>query len=203
MRRSGGLRSWPVELGRDELIRYVPLSSDDRCGWSRPRAGRGTGGMAIQLYTLPWLGFVPDDVAAVPAAAANLAVQLGIPIADLAGYGARKQTYAHHGGIAGTRGPTDQRAVLARRPGSTRSAHTSLRSCKARPCPPRIRIFRTAGLILTVLASCLSLAGQADSPNSRVFEPVAVQAPYRPATGASSTKPPASGRAGTSHARCI
>jgi hypothetical protein len=50
-----------------------------------------------QLCTLPWLGFVPDDVAAVPAAAANrVAVQLGIPIADLAGYGARKQTRTEH-----------------------------------------------------------------------------------------------------------
>jgi hypothetical protein len=53
--------------------------------------------MAIQLCTLPWLGFVPDDVAAVPAAAANrIAVQLGVPIADLAGYGARKQTRTEH-----------------------------------------------------------------------------------------------------------
>jgi hypothetical protein len=42
--------------------------------------------MAVQLCALPWLGFVPDDVAAVPAAAANrVAVQLGVPIADLAG----------------------------------------------------------------------------------------------------------------------
>jgi len=86
------LRSWPEELGRDELIRYFTLGSDDRA-WLESVA-RGTGnrlGMAIQLCTLPWLGFVPDDVAAVPAAAANrVAVQLGIPIADLAGYGARK-----------------------------------------------------------------------------------------------------------------
>ncbi len=92
------LRSWPEELGRDELIRYFTLGSDDRA-WLEG-AARGMGnrlGMAIQLCTLPWLGFVPDDVAAVPAAAANrVAVQLGIPIADLAGYGARKQTRTEH-----------------------------------------------------------------------------------------------------------
>jgi hypothetical protein len=81
------LRSWPEELGRDELIRYFTLGSDDRA-WLEG-AARGTGnrlGMAVQLCALPWLGFVPDDVAAVPAAAANrVAVQLGVPIADLAG----------------------------------------------------------------------------------------------------------------------
>jgi hypothetical protein len=57
------LRSWPEELGRDELIRYFTLSADDRV-WLES-AARGTGnrlGMAIQLCTLPWLGFVPDDV---------------------------------------------------------------------------------------------------------------------------------------------
>jgi hypothetical protein len=35
-------------------------------------------GLAVQMCTLPWLGFVPEDVADAPAAAVNrLAVQLG------------------------------------------------------------------------------------------------------------------------------
>ncbi|SDG69828.1 Transposase and inactivated derivatives, TnpA family [Lentzea fradiae] len=85
-------------LGRDELIRHFTLGSDDRA-WLEG-AARGSGnriGMAVQLCALPWLGFVPDDVTAVPAAAANrVGVQLGIPIADLAGYGARAQTRTEH-----------------------------------------------------------------------------------------------------------
>jgi hypothetical protein len=73
------LRSWPGELGRNELIRYFTLGSDDRDWLSR--AARGVGnrlGLAVQMCTLPWLGFVPDDVADAPPAAVNrLAVQLG------------------------------------------------------------------------------------------------------------------------------
>ena len=45
-------------------------------------------GLAVQLCTLPWLGFVPDDVgAAPPVAVARLASRLGIPAGELAGYG--------------------------------------------------------------------------------------------------------------------
>lgn len=54
-------------------------------------------GAAVQLCTLPWLGFVPDDVAAAPAAAvARLSERLGIPVGALRGYGARGQTRTDH-----------------------------------------------------------------------------------------------------------
>jgi Domain of unknown function (DUF4158) len=54
-------------------------------------------GAAVQLCTLPWLGFVPDDVPAVPAAAvARLSERLGIPVGELRGYGAREQTRTGH-----------------------------------------------------------------------------------------------------------
>ena len=54
-------------------------------------------GAAVQLCTLPWLGFVPDDVAAAPAAAvARLSERLGIPVGALRGYGAREQTRTGH-----------------------------------------------------------------------------------------------------------
>ena len=49
--------------------------------------------MALQLATLPWLGFVPDDVEAAPVeAVARLARSLGLDPAVLAGYGRRGQT---------------------------------------------------------------------------------------------------------------
>ena len=54
-------------------------------------------GAAVQLCTLPWLGFVPDDVPAAPAAAvARLSERLGIPVGELRGYGAREQTRTDH-----------------------------------------------------------------------------------------------------------
>ena len=54
-------------------------------------------GVAVQLCTLRWLGFVPDDVAgAPPMAVARLARQLGLDPAVLAGYGERAQTRTDH-----------------------------------------------------------------------------------------------------------
>jgi len=92
------LRSWPAELGRDELIRHFTLGPDD-LAWLESSA-RGSGnriGLAVQLCALPWLGFVPDDVAGAPRAAVNrVALQLGIPVGGLASYGARQQTRTEH-----------------------------------------------------------------------------------------------------------
>jgi hypothetical protein len=49
------------------------------------------------LCTLPWLGFVPDDVTAAPApAVARLSQRLGIPIGELRGYGEREQPRTDH-----------------------------------------------------------------------------------------------------------
>ena len=62
------LRGFP-EIGRAELIRYFTLAPADEA-FVRKFRGRGNVlGAAVQLCTLPWLGFVPDEVAAAPAAA--------------------------------------------------------------------------------------------------------------------------------------
>jgi hypothetical protein len=54
-------------------------------------------GAAVQLCSLPWLGFVPDDLVTVPAAAvARLSQRLGIPAGELRGYGTREQTRTDH-----------------------------------------------------------------------------------------------------------
>ncbi len=51
-------------------------------------AGEGRNGLALQLSTLPWLGFVPDDLSSPPAAAVRrLAAQLGVEPDALASYG--------------------------------------------------------------------------------------------------------------------
>jgi Domain of unknown function (DUF4158) len=92
------LRSFP-EISRDELFRYFTLTSAD-VAFVDPGAGRGPAdrlGMAVQLSTLPWLGFVPEDVAsAPPAAVARLAEQLGLDPGALRGYGKRAHTRSDH-----------------------------------------------------------------------------------------------------------
>ena len=92
------LRSFP-EISRDELFRYFTLTAAD-VGFVDPGAGRGPAdrlGIAVQLATLPWLGFVPDEVASAPAAAvARLAGRLGLEPGALRGYGKRAQTRSDH-----------------------------------------------------------------------------------------------------------
>jgi hypothetical protein len=92
------LRGFP-EITRDELIRFFTLTAADRAfvDPGRGRSPRDRLGLAIQLCTLPWLGFVPDDVTtAPPAAVARLAPQLQVAPEDLDGYGVRGQTRTDH-----------------------------------------------------------------------------------------------------------
>ncbi|MDT0547654.1 MULTISPECIES: DUF4158 domain-containing protein [Streptomyces] len=91
------LRSFPA-IGKDELIRYFTLTPADEAflrKFLRPQTILGT---AVQLCTLPWLGFVPDEVpSAPPAAVGRLARQLGLPVEVLRGYGvSREQTCTDH-----------------------------------------------------------------------------------------------------------
>jgi Domain of unknown function (DUF4158) len=92
------LRSF-LDVGKDELIRFFTLTPAD-VAFVDPGRGRGPGdrlGLALQLSTLPWLGFVPDDVAAAPpVAVARLAERLGVDPGELAGYGRREQTRSDH-----------------------------------------------------------------------------------------------------------
>jgi len=92
------LRGFP-EITRDELIRFFTLTSANRAfvDPGRGRSARDRLGLAVQLCTLPWLGFVPDDVtAAPPAVVTRLAGQLHVDAGALAGYGEREQTRTDH-----------------------------------------------------------------------------------------------------------
>jgi hypothetical protein len=62
------LRGFP-EIGRAELIRFFMLTPADEEFVRRFRDKRNVLGAAVQLCTLPWLGFVPEDVPSAPAAA--------------------------------------------------------------------------------------------------------------------------------------
>jgi TnpA family transposase len=92
------LRSFP-EINREELIRFFTLTPAD-VEFIDPGRGRGPSdrlGLAVQLCTLPWLGFVPDDVTLVPAVAvARLSERLQVPLGELRAYGERDQTRTDH-----------------------------------------------------------------------------------------------------------
>ena len=90
------LRGFP-EPARAELIRYFTLAPADEAFVRKFRGQDNVLGATVQLCTLPWLGFVPDDVAAAPAAVvARLSERLGVPVGALRGYGAREQTRTDH-----------------------------------------------------------------------------------------------------------
>jgi hypothetical protein len=90
------LRSYP-DIGREELIRFFTLTRKDLGFVDNLGHGGGRGpaarlGLAVQLCTLPWLGFVPDDLWSVPQAAVlRLANQLAVFPGVLEQYGRRAQ----------------------------------------------------------------------------------------------------------------
>jgi Domain of unknown function (DUF4158) len=92
------LRGFP-EIGREELFRFFTLAPAD-VAFVDPGGGRGPAdrlGLAVTLCTLPWLGFVPDDVGAAPAVAvARLAGQLEVDPGVLRHYGRRSKTRTDH-----------------------------------------------------------------------------------------------------------
>lgn len=84
------LRRYPDAIPADELIRFFTLMPGDVAFVNGHRGETSRIGIAVQLCTLPWLGFVPDDVATAPAAAVQrLGRLLSIPTAALRDYGAR------------------------------------------------------------------------------------------------------------------
>jgi hypothetical protein len=92
------LRSFP-DIDRDQLIRFFTLTPAD-VAFTDPGRGRGPADrlrLAVQLCTLPWLGFVPDEVTGAPGAAVHrLAERLQVDSGALADYGRRGQTRTDH-----------------------------------------------------------------------------------------------------------
>ncbi|WP_296370991.1 Tn3 family transposase [Pseudonocardia sp.] len=90
------LRGFP-RISAEELIRFFTLSGADEAFVRSMRQPATMLGVTAQLCSLPWLGFVPDEVAAAPVVAVErLAARLGISPAGLAGYGRREQTRTDH-----------------------------------------------------------------------------------------------------------
>jgi TnpA family transposase len=78
------------------LIRYFTLTAADEV-FVRGKRSPAMLGLAVQMCSLSWLGFVPDYVAGAPMAAVErLAVKLGVSVDALSGYGTREQTRTDH-----------------------------------------------------------------------------------------------------------
>jgi hypothetical protein len=95
------LSSWPDEIADDDLAIYFTLTSDD-LGWLASTVQvENRLGAAVQLSTLLWLGWVPDDLGGCPPAAVRrLADQLQLAAADVPGllsaYGWEGRTRRDH-----------------------------------------------------------------------------------------------------------
>lgn len=91
------LTQFPSTIPDSDLMAYFKLSADDQVQINRQRQTHNRLGFALQLSTLRYLGFCPDDLQHPPPEAIEyLARQLSIPVADLAAYGKRAQTRTDH-----------------------------------------------------------------------------------------------------------
>jgi Domain of unknown function (DUF4158) len=71
------LSSWPDEIADEDAVTYFTLSADDLAlawleGFNRQHNRLG---VAVQLSTLPWLGWIPDDLAGCPPTALDRLAQ--------------------------------------------------------------------------------------------------------------------------------
>ena len=90
------LGAFPGQTGPEDVKVFFELSPDDlRFALTHRREARL--GVAVQLCSLRWLGFVPDDLVELPQPALlSLCEQLEVDPDDLAVYGTRDQTRSDH-----------------------------------------------------------------------------------------------------------
>ncbi len=60
------LSSWPDEIAVQDAVTYFTLSTDDLSWLTGFNRQHNRLGVAVQLSTLPWLGWIPDDLAGCP-----------------------------------------------------------------------------------------------------------------------------------------
>lgn len=66
------LSGWPGEIADEDAVTYFTPSADDLSWLAGFNRAENRLGVAVQLSTLPWLGWVPDDLADCPGAALSL-----------------------------------------------------------------------------------------------------------------------------------
>jgi Domain of unknown function (DUF4158) len=57
------LSGWPDEIADEDAVTYFTLSADDLSWLAGFNRQQNRLGVAVQLSTLPWLGWIPDDLA--------------------------------------------------------------------------------------------------------------------------------------------
>jgi Domain of unknown function (DUF4158) len=73
------LSSWPDEIAVEDAVTYFTLSADDLSWLAGFNRQHNRLAVAVQLSTLPWLGWIPDDLVGCPPLALDrLALALGI-----------------------------------------------------------------------------------------------------------------------------
>ena len=91
------LDSFPAQVVPGDIETYFTLSRADRRQIPRTTSPANRLGFALQLGTLRFLGFCPDDLSTVPeAVVAFVARQLDVAPGELARYGRRGQTRTEH-----------------------------------------------------------------------------------------------------------
>lgn len=91
------LDRFPDEISADDLNTYFRLSLADLFAVRDLRGPTNQFGFALQIATLRFLGFCPDNLTTAPLMLRLfLAQQLGIQLADLEEYGEREQTRTEH-----------------------------------------------------------------------------------------------------------
>jgi hypothetical protein len=105
---AGRLSSWP-EVADEDAVTYFTLSADDLswlAGFNRQHKRLG---VAVQLSTLPWLGWIPDDLAGCPPIALDRLAQALVIAPDTS-----SALLAEYGGWQGRTRREHQARVLTR-----------------------------------------------------------------------------------------
>jgi TnpA family transposase len=91
------LSQLPEVIPESDQIQYFTLTEEDQEQIQRQRRSENRLGFALQLCTLRYLGFCPDDLQQAPLdIVAFLAQQLQIPVESLTRYAQRTQTRTEH-----------------------------------------------------------------------------------------------------------
>jgi TnpA family transposase len=91
------LDGFPAQIVPGDIETYFTLSRADRAQIPRTTSAANRLGFALQLGTLRFLGFCPDDLRAAPDAVVTfVAEQLDVAPSELARYGRRGQTRTEH-----------------------------------------------------------------------------------------------------------
>jgi len=103
------LNSWPEDIAAADAVTFFTLSADDLSWLGEFNRAENRLGVAVQLSTLPWLGWIPDDLGACPRAALDrLGSALMIAPADVVGH------LASYGGWQGRTRREHRAQVLTR-----------------------------------------------------------------------------------------